>query len=443
MGFDLAIVGGGPGGYTAAHEASLRGLSVVLFEAGLLGGTCLNRGCIPTKSLLHDAGLARSGVPRDLAGATATRDSHVDALRDGIVRMLGSNGVTVVQGRATITGEGRLSCQGIEYEVTDVIVATGSVPHVPPIPGADLPGVVTSDDLLEGPVMDVGSLVIIGGGVIGVECAEAYAAFGCEVSVLEALPQLLPSLDAEVARRVGANLRTLGIAVETQATVTGIEPDGQGLRVLFRDRRGEERQLAAEAVLVATGRRANTEGLFAEGCAPKLDRGAIVCDERGMSSLPHLYAVGDVRAGHPQLAHVAAAQARNVVAGICGKHPPVDERFVPSCIYTSPEVAQVGLTASEAKAAGHKVRTPKVTTGSNGRSVIEGGGSGYLRLVVDATTDLLLGAQLVCPRATDIVAELALALHLGATAADLAATVHPHPTISEMVMEAALAARSE
>ena len=192
-------------------------------------------------------------------------------------------------------------------------------------------------------------------------------------------------------------------------------------------------------MLIATGRRANTAGLFAEGTAPEMERGAIVADEAGRTDIGHLWVIGDARARNVQLAHVAEAQARNVIASIAGAEPPVDESVIPSCVYLSPEVATVGMTEDEAKAAGREVVCGKALTGANGKCLIEGSESGYAKLVCDAQTHVLLGAQLVCPRATDMIAELALAIRLGATAEQLAATIHPHPTISEMVGEAARA----
>ena len=435
MAFDVAIIGGGPGGYTAAAEAACRGLSTVLFEGGELGGTCLNRGCIPTKALLHEA---EAGVT-DAQALIGKRDATVTALRTGVEKLMKARKVTVVNGFAQITGPGAIACNGEAFEARDIVVATGSVPSVPPIPGADLPGVYTSNDLLEGDSPLPRSIVIVGGGVIGMELALFFALEGSQVHVLEAMERILPPLDREIAQRVAMHAKKRGIAIEASAKVTGISGEPGSMTVAYTNKKGIASEVCAEGVLIATGRRANTAGLFADGTAPEMERGAIVADEAGRTGIGHLWVIGDARARNVQLAHVAEAQARNVIASIADAEPPVDESVIPSCVYLSPEVATVGMTEDEAKAAGREVVCGKALTGANGKCLIEGSESGYAKLVCDAQTHVLLGAQLVCPRATDMIAELALAIRLGATAEQLAATIHPHPTISEMIGEAARA----
>jgi len=451
MRYDIAIIGGGPGGYTAAHEAASRGRSVVLFEADLMGGTCLNRGCVPTKALIHAAqayadmrragelGVTCGAVTYDFAAMHARKDDVVARLRTGVEKLMRDDGVCVVHGRAQVNTGGVVTCDGEAFESGDVILATGAQPSRIPVTGFDLAGVGTSDDLLEGTGLDVRSLVIVGGGVIGVECAQIYASLGCRVTILEAMERILPPMDREISQRVSMLLKRHGVAIETKAQVTAITGEPGDMVVTYANKQGETCEACGEAVLMATGRRAVTEGLFAPGAEPVLERGAVVTDAAGLTSNPHLYAIGDVRAHTIQLAHVASAQARNVVATICGEEPPVDEAVVPSCVYTSPEVASVGLTADEAKAAGIAVRCTKQVAGANAKCLVEGSEAGYVKLVCDEATGRVLGAQLVCPRATDLVAELALAIHLGATAEDVAATIHPHPTVSEMIMDAARA----
>lgn len=433
MDFDAAIIGGGPGGYTAADEAAERGLSVVLFEADALGGTCLNRGCIPTKALLHEAAC---GI-RDPAALRAGRDRAVHALRGGIEKLMRMRGVTVVNGFAQITGLGTISCNGEAYRARDIIIATGSIPSMPPIAGADLPGVYTSDDLLEGAGAMPRSIAIVGGGVIGMELALFFVQTGAAVQVLEALERILAPFDREIAQRVALHAKKRGISIETSAQVQSIEGVPGEMRVSYTDKSGQPRALPCEGVLIATGRRANTAGLFADGAAPELERGAIVAGELGRTSIAHLWVIGDARARTTQLAHAAEAQARNTVACIAGAVPPVNEDLIPSCVYLSPEVASVGLTEDGARAQERAVICGKALTGANGKCLIEGSGNGYAKLVCDAGTHTILGAQLVCPHATDMIAELALAINLGATAEQLAATVHPHPTISELVGAAA------
>lgn len=432
MMYDIAIIGGGPGGYTAAEEAAARGRSVVLFERDLVGGTCLNRGCIPTKALLHDA------MPdASFAAMHARKKAVVDQLRDGIEKLLKKRKVTIVRGMATVVSPGVVTCGNETFEAHDIIIATGSVPAIIPVPGIDLPGVYSSNDLLEGEGLHVSSLVIVGGGVIGVEFATLYASLGARVTIVEATERILPPMDREISQRVTMHLKKRGIAVETSARVTALEGEPSSMKVRYTDKRGNEKMAEAEGVLIACGRRANTQGLFAEGCEPELSRGALVCDESGRTSIGHLWAIGDVVAGNIQLAHVAEAQARNVVAVICSDTPLVSMKVVPSCVYTSPEVASVGITEAEAKAQGLDVRVGKALTGANGKCLIEESESGYVKLVADAATGAILGAQLVCPRATDLVSELALAISLGCTATQLSSVIHPHPTVSELISAAA------
>ena len=467
--FDVAVIGGGPGGYTAAEAAAREGLRVVLFEKDELGGTCLNRGCIPTKALLHAAetyraareaselGVRAEGVTYDLAAMHARKDAVVASLRDGVERLMRAGKVEVVRARASVAGPGTVCAAGATYEAKDIIIATGSVPAVPPIPGRDLPGVYVSDDLLEGgcegATRDLSSLAIIGGGVIGVEIAGIYAALGCEVTILEAQAQLLPAMDKDVATRLAALLKRQGVTVACGARVEAIEQvEGVSagkkdalLRVCYADKRGVARAVEAEGVLIATGRRASTEGLFAEGplgnagadALPELERGAVVTDDDGRTRVPGLWAIGDARAHTVQLAHVAEAQAKNVVAAIVGKPAPVDLSVVPSCVYASPEIACVGLSEAEAKAAGHEVACGRALAGASGKCQIEGVSTGFVKLVADARTGVLLGAQLVWPRATDLAGELALAVARGVTARELASVVHPHPTFCESVRAAA------
>ncbi len=446
---DLAIIGGGPGGYTAAAKAAKAGLSVVLFEKRDLGGTCLNRGCIPMKALLHASetyaamrsaeaiGLRAENVSYDFAAIHARKAEVVAKLRAGVAQLMKSGKVEVVQGEARVEGPGRVRCNGEDWEAENIIVAVGAQPACPPIPGGDLPGVVTSDAILEGEGVDTDALVIIGGGVIGLECAAFYAPMGARVTILEAREQLLPGMDREIAQRLAMQLKKSGVAAHTSAMVQKIEQTDAGLRVTWLDKKGAEQTAEAGRVLMATGRRAATEGLFAPGAEPETQRGAVCADEAGRTSVPGLWAIGDCKAGTIQLAHVASAQAENAVAAILGQEPPVDMATVPACVYTSPEVASVGLTEEAAKAAGIAVKGLKTPTGANGKSVISGGEGGYAKLVVAQEDGRVLGAQLVCPRATDLIAELALAVERGCTAEDLVRVIHPHPTVSEIVRETA------
>ncbi len=448
--YDLAVIGGGPGGYTAADEAAKAGLSVILFEKDLLGGTCLNRGCIPTKALLHGSELYRTALHAqewglrleaseyDFRVMHEKKDSVVTFLRQGIEKLMKSDKVTVIRSSAKILSCGsenvRIEADGEIYEAKDVIIAAGSVPSLPPIPGLNLPGVCTSNEILEGSGRYYSSLIIIGGGVIGCECASIYLNLGSQITVLEAMEHLLPPMDREFGQRLALLLKKQGASVNLSCRVTSVEGTPGHMIVRYTDKAGKECSAEAEGVLVATGRKAASDGLFTD-MIPQMERGAILTDESGLSSIPHVYVIGDARARTMQLAHTAEAQARNAVAAILGLPLPVDMNTVPACVYTQPEIASVGLTEAEAKAQGIPCRVKKVLTGSNGKCVIESGESGFIKAVFDKETDRILGAQLFCPRATDLVGEFALAVSLGLTARQVASVIHPHPTVSEMAAE--------
>ncbi|MCQ2472368.1 MAG: dihydrolipoyl dehydrogenase [Clostridia bacterium] len=452
MKFDLAVIGGGPGGYTAAEHAAKAGLKVVLFEGDKVGGTCLNRGCIPTKALIHSAeaykemknsailGINAENVSCDFEMMHKRKNDVVTTLRGGIEKMLKGAKVTVVKAFASVTDYDengvKITADGEDYEADYLIVATGSVPSVPPIAGWDKDGVYTSNELLEDNGVELKSIIIIGGGVIGCECASIYLDLGCKVTIVEAMEHILPPMDKEIAQRLTMFLKKQGAQVNVSAKVSEIAGEKGDFTVKFTNKKGEECTAQAEGVLIATGRKANTEKLFQCDKMPEMFRGAIVADESGKTDCDRIYVIGDSKAKNIQLAHVAEAQAKNAVAAIMGKKMPVDMSVIPSCIYTSPEIASVGMTEDEAKAQGIAVKAKKCLTGSNGKCLIENSESGYIKTVTDAETGKLLGAQLVCPRATDMVAEFALALSQGLKTEEIAAVIHPHPTFSEMISAA-------
>ena len=449
MEYDLIVIGAGPGGYEAAFEAADLGMKTALIEKEEPGGTCLNRGCIPTKALLHAAELYRSMRNAEASGVCAKDISYdlcrmqerkkdvVLQLRKGIEDTAKRKKVELIRGFGVVCGEGRVQVRTGEGErmLTSgrILLATGSRPVKPPIPGIDLPGVVTSDELLENE-KPVGSLVIIGGGVIGVEFAALYEALGTKVTVIEAMPQLLPNLDRELAQSLKMLMKKRGITVCTGAKVETIrQREGGGLICEYT----AEKQETAEAdlVLVCVGRRPYMEGLFAEGIRPESERGRLLVNERYETSLPGVYAIGDVTGGI-MLAHAAAAEGRNAVRIMAGLPAAEDVHRIPSCIYTEPEIACVGVSPDEAKAAGIDADSRKVLMGANGRTVIAGGERGYIRVTFEKETGKLLGAQLMCERATDIISEFTMALSAGLTVQDMAKAVRPHPTFSEAVSDA-------
>ncbi len=450
MEYDLIVIGAGPGGYEAAFEAADLGMKTALVEKEEPGGTCLNHGCIPTKSLLHAAELYRSIKEAETLGIRAKeilydpekmqerKQDVVIRLRKGIEDTARRKKVELIRGTGTICGTGRVRVrsEAVEEELKAgrILIATGSRPVKPPITGIDLPGVITSDELLENRE-PIGSLVIIGGGVIGVEFAALYEALGTKVTVIEAMPQLLPNLDRELAQSLKMLMKKRGMAVYTGAKVEVIRQCDGGR--LACDYIAEKPGTAeADTILVCVGRRPYTAGLFAEGSRPDIERGRIQVNERYETSLPGIYAVGDVIGG-VMLAHAAAAEGRNAVRIMAGMPDRgEDMRWIPACIYTEPEIAGVGMTAEEAKAAGIEADSRKELMGANGKTVITGGERGYIRVVFEKGTGRLLGAQMMCERATDMISEFTQALSAGLTVRELALVVRPHPTFSEAISNA-------
>lgn len=443
MAYQLAVIGAGPGGYEAAIRAAQLGMSTALIEQRELGGTCLNRGCIPTKALLHAANLyaaAREGarfgvcageVTLDETAMFARKDEVVEGLKSGIAQLIRSNRIDLYEGRGCIEAPGRVRVGDRIIEAERVLIATGSVPALPPIEGME--HCITSDDLLCSQSLPE-SLVIIGGGVIGVEFASMYAALGRQITVIEAQGRLLPLLDREFGQSVSMNLKKAGAQVHTDALVKRVLREGERVRVEF-EVRGKAAECAAQTALVATGRRANTQGLFANGFDLQMHKGCIVVDDHFETSVPGVYAIGDVTGGI-QLAHAASAQGIACVEGMAGISSGLRLDLIPSCVYTEPEMASVGLTADEAKARGIAVRSAKVLMGANGRTQIAGGARGWIKVVVDAQTDVLLGAQMMGERATDLIGEMNMAIANGLTRRQMLCAVRAHPTFEEAITEA-------
>ena len=443
MKYDLAIIGGGPAGYTAAFKAVENGLGVILFEKDKIGGTCLNRGCIPTKSLLHSAvayekldklaeiGISVSDKSFDYGAVLNRKNNVVDTLRSGIEKGLKSKKITVVNGKAVITGNNTIECNGEEYEACNIVICTGSTVAIPPIEGIEL--AITSDDILEKDEELADSLTIIGGGVIGLEIASVYLHLNKKVTILEMADQLIPNMDKELATRISVYLKKKGAEIFTKAQVKKIENTAEGKLTTYLDKSGNEKTVLSNAVLCATGRKANVSELF-NGVEVNMNRG-IVTDENYETSIKGIYAIGDCRSGNIQLAHTAMAQARNVIDVVLGNKKSVDDNLIPSCVYTDPEMASVGLTESQAKEQGINVITKKTLTGANGKCLIEQADSGYLKLIINADNEQIIGAQLICEDATNLIGELAVVIQKKITVEELRKVVHPHPTIVEMVAD--------
>ena len=442
--FDLIVIGAGPGGYEAALHAAKLGLKTAVVEKRDVGGTCLNRGCIPTKALLHASGVyeeAKSGsalgvaaenLSYDLSAMFAYKQQVVEKLRAGVEGLFKSAKVTLLRGAGTLTGPNTVQVVGENegvYTAQNILLATGSVPARPPIPGLDLPGVMTSDELLNGEGGAFSSLVIIGGGVIGMEFATFYSDLGVSVTVVEGLDRLLPNMDRELGQNLAMIMKKRGVQIFTGAMVKNLETTDGGLQVNF-ETRGQLQSVTGEKVLCAIGRSPYTAGLFGEGVNVEMDRRRIHVNERFETSIPGVYAIGDV-SSPVQLAHVATAQGIYAVNEIAGRKNEIDLSLVPGCVYTRPEIAAVGLTEADAKAQNIPVKTAKALMSANGRTVILNGDRGFMKLVAHAETRKLLGAQLMCTNASDMISQLSEAIANGLTPADLLKAMRPHPTFEE------------
>ena len=447
---DLVVLGGGPAGYAAALYGAAAGLDVALVEEDRIGGTCLHRGCIPAKELLQTAEVLRTvqhagdfgvlvdGSGIDLARSQVRKQEVVDRLTKGVEGLLKGRKVTVVAGRGEVVdvaGHRVRTADGTEVVGRNLLVATGSIPNT--LPGLDFDGsrILSSDHVLtldEVPPR----VVIIGGGVIGVEFASMLVDMGSEVTVLEALPRIMAATDADVGKVLERALGKRGVKVNAAARVTGIE--GTRELTVSWDAGSGEQSVTVDKVIVSVGRSPRTQGIGLEHAVVIDDRGFVVVDEQMRTNVEGVFAAGDV-VNTPQLAHVGFAEAIVVVKTILGEAvTPIDYGKVPWVVYSSPEVAWCGLTEEQAREAGHEVVTSTHRFGGDGRALILGETDGLVKLVTDAD-GLLLGAHFVGPWATELLAEGYLSVNWEANAADIAALVHPHPTLSEVFGEAALA----
>ena len=418
--YQIAVLGGGPGGMNAVKEALHNGLSVVLVEDSQIGGTCLNRGCIPTKALLRSLG---AGL--DTAAARDKADQIVTMLRTGAEGMLQQCKVPLVRARASVPEPGMVVCSdGTRFTADHIILATGSRPSIPPIEGADLAVAVDSDKFLAGFATLPAEVIIIGGGAIGLEFATACVKAGRKVTVLEALPRILANMDRELSQSVALNLRRCGVACHAGAAVRKIAEE-EGKAVVTYTENGKEAACRGDLVLIATGRRAVLPEL---GFELKTERGAAVTGAACRTSVPGLYAVGDCATG-VQLAHKAMAEGTGCVRAICGL-PPVKD-----CVFTDPEVATVGLDADGARKAGRQVVVKKAALNTNPRTLMSGSGRGFVKVVADADSGRVLGAQILCDRASDMIDEFTVAIANGLTLADMGKVIRPHPTYVEALNE--------
>ena len=440
MTYDIGIIGGGPGGYVAAIKAAQSGAKTVLFEEHNLGGTCLNRGCIPTKALLKSANLYKQishasafginvdGISVDFGAVMKRKETVVKQLVGGISSLMKKNGVKVVSSRAELLGRNTILAGGESYECTNIILATGSKPAKLPIPGIE--HAYNSDHVLSMEQLPQ-SIAIIGGGVIGVEFAVMLNAFGCKVTVIEMLPHLIAMADDMIIEQVEKQFKRSGISVITGAAVNEIYADG----LSYQDADGIHR-IFADHTVVATGRVPNVDTAMLDKLGIKHDRGRITTDLHMRTNVPGIYAIGDVN-GKSMLAHTASREAVIAVNNILCHTELMDYNIIPSCVYSTPEIAWVGLNERDAKKLGINYKTGTFPVMANGKSLIEGESEGMLKIIADAATEEILGGHLVCCHATDMIAEIAALMNVEATVEDICSTVHPHPTVSESIMEAA------
>ncbi|MCQ2139828.1 MAG: dihydrolipoyl dehydrogenase [Bacteroidales bacterium] len=439
----IIIIGAGPGGYETAVEAAKRGIEVTIVTDGPLGGTCLNEGCIPTKTFCHYAelveeiskagehGIAEGSVTFDFSKVAERKEAVVEQLRMGVDSLMKNKLITLVAGKASIKDAHTVVVNDHEIEGDRIIIATGSVSAFLPIPGIDLPGVVTSKEILDMTEIPE-KLVVIGGGVIGLEFASIFKAFGSEVTVLEYAKDILPRFDSDLSKRLKQALGKRGITIETQAQVTSIE---EGLKVKYL-KKDKECEAEGDCVLMAVGRRANLESLNLSEVGIDFTRRGIVVDENMQTSVPGIYAVGDITGGL-MLAHVATFQGLRALNHICGQADSIDFGIVPAAVFTMPEAATVGMSEEQCKEMGLSVKCLKSFFRANGKAVSMDSTEGFCKVIVDAEDGEILGCHLFGPHSADIVQEVAALMAKKATLTELQSIIHAHPTLGEVIQAAA------
>ncbi|KEI75782.1 dihydrolipoamide dehydrogenase [Clostridium botulinum B2 128] len=454
----LVVIGGGPGGYVAAIRGAQLGAEVTLIEKEKLGGTCLNIGCIPTKVLLHSSELLNEIKEARTLGIEVNnevkinwtqlqnrKNTVVNTLVSGVSSLLEHNKVKVINGTAAFEGKSSIKVtkdqgesENIQFD--NVIISSGSVPFIPPIEGRELEGVIDSTGALSLDSIPK-SMVIIGGGVIGIEFANIFNSLGCKVTVIEMLPYILPPVDREISEILKEKLKKDGIDIYNNCKVTKIENNNENLNVSFEED-NDKLNIEAQKVLIAVGRRANIGNLNLESTGVSTEKGCILVNDNMETNIKGIYAIGDCT-GKNMLAHVASDQGIIAVENIMGKNKKMDYKTVPACVYTKPELASVGLTEEQAKQKGVDYKVGKFPLIYNGKSLIMNDTEGFIKIIADKKYEEILGVHILGPRATDLITEAALALRLEATLAEIITTVHAHPTIGEAMKEAALAVNKE
>ena len=442
----LLIIGAGPGGYETALAAAKRGVEVVLVEAGPVGGTCLNEGCIPTKSFCKNAqlleqlreaeafGVSDLAYNFDFKAVTARKNAVVEQLRGGVESLLSHKLITLVRGKASFKDPHTVVVGDEEYSADYIIIATGSVSASLPVPGADLEGILTSKEILDIEELPK-KLCVIGGGVIGLEFASIFNSFSCEVTVLEYCKEILPRFDTDLAKRLKQCLGKKGIDINTQSQVLSISKEGEQYKVTFL-RKGKEESVVADKVLMAVGRKANVDSLNLSEAGVEFGPKGVVVNEFMQTSQPHIYAVGDIN-GKMMLAHAAIFQGLVALNHMMGKDNDIDLSVMPAAVFTSPEAASVGKTEDDCKEAGIKVKCLKSFFRANGKAVTMGETEGFCKVIVEEETGLLLGCHLFGPHSSDIVQEVCALISRKSSLKQLQDIIHTHPTLTEVIQSAA------
>ena len=458
MSYDVIVVGSGPGGYVTAIRASQLGLKTAVVEKESLGGICLNWGCIPTKALLksaqvfeyinhaEDYGIKVKGADADFTGMVKRSRDVASGMSNGIQFLMKKNKIDVIMGTGKVKAGKKVDVtdekgKTTEYSANNIIIATGARSRQLPNLQQDGKKVIGYREAMTLPKMPK-SMVVVGSGAIGVEFAYFYNALGCDVTIVEYMPNIVPIEDADVSKQLERNFKKSGIKIMTNASVEAVDTKGSGCKVTVKTKKGEE-TLNADIVLSAVGIEANIEGIGLEDVGIVTDRGRILVDDFYQTNIPGYYSIGDC-IPTAALAHVASAEGIICVEKIAGHHPePLDYGNIPGCTYCSPEVASVGMTEKAAKEAGHELKVGKFPFSASGKASAAGAKDGFIKLIFDAKYGELLGAHMIGANVTEMIAEIVAIRKLETTGEELIKTVHPHPTMSEAVMEAAAAAYGE
>lgn len=438
---DLIIIGSGPGGYNTACHAAKNGLNTIIFEDRQAGGTCLNRGCIPTKTLCHEADMIEAVAtmtgsrPEVDFNKAMTRKEQVTAqLREGVEGLMKSPGITFIKERASFKDSKTIIAGGEEYTADNIIIATGSESKLPPIEGIDEEGVVTSTELLNLEKLPK-HLCIIGAGVIGMEFASVFKTFGSDVTVIEFLKECLPAIDSDIAKRMRKVMERRGINFNMQSAVKSIHKNNNKLIVCF-DKKNKPQEVEADIVLVATGRKPNIEGLGLENTDINYDNKGIKVDDNMQTNICGIYAIGDVN-GRAMLAHAATAQGMRAVNHICGKKDAIRMEIMPAAVFTNPEVAGVGLTSDQCDSMGIEYNTRKGFYRSNGKALAMDESEGMVKLITDKD-NMIIGCHAYGAHAADLIQEATAIMNFNGTTGNLVDIIHTHPTLEEILHDAAL-----